>query len=130
VVARSSVYETGPQGEVTDQPDFLNAVVRIDTDLRPEELLAACKAIEDDLGREPQGVRHGPRAIDLDVLLLGQMEHHAGGVTLPHPEIPERRFVLEPLLELDPRLVLPDGTHAADALERVRGQRAERVGVL
>ena len=65
------MYETAPQGEVTDQPDFLNACLEIDTDLGPEELLDACKQVERDLGRTPGGPRHGPRPIDVDVLLLG-----------------------------------------------------------
>ena len=68
---RSSVYETEPVGLVLDQPDFLNACLQIETALGPEELLDACKAVERELGRAPGGARHGPRAIDVDVLLLG-----------------------------------------------------------
>jgi 2-amino-4-hydroxy-6-hydroxymethyldihydropteridine diphosphokinase len=130
MVASSSVYETEPQGEVTDQPDFLNACLEIDTDLTPEELLAACKRVERELGREPGGPRHGPRPIDVDVLLLGDLEHSSDGLTLPHPEIRSRRFVLEPLLELDPELRLPDGTDLQDALKSVQPQRVTRVGPL
>ena len=74
VLAASSVYETAPQGEVTDQPDFLNACLRVRTALAPEELLDASKAVERELGRAPGGVRHGPRPIDVDVLLLGDLE--------------------------------------------------------
>ena len=69
------MYETAPQGEVTDQPDFLNACLSIETELGPEELLDACKEIELALGRAPGGPRHGPRLIDVDVLLLGELEH-------------------------------------------------------
>ena len=130
VVASSSVYETEPQGEVTDQVDFLNACLEIHTELAPEELLATCKRIERELGREPGGPRHGPRPIDVDVLLLGDLEHSSDALTLPHPEIRSRRFVLEPLLELDPELRLPDGTDLRDDLERVQPQRVTRVGPL
>ncbi len=100
VVAASSVYETAPQGEVLDQPDFLNAVIEIETTLGPHELLDLCKSVEAELGREAGGVRHGPRPIDVDVLLLGDLRVHDDRLTLPHPEITSRRFVLEPLLEL------------------------------
>lgn len=127
VVASSPVYETEPQGEVTEQPDFLNACIAIETGLGPEELLDACKAVERALGRAPGGVRHGPRPIDVDVLLLGALEHRSPGLTLPHPEVTARRFVLEPLLALDPGLSLPDGTRLADALAALRGQRVRRL---
>ncbi len=100
VVAASSVYETAPQGEVLDQPDFLNAVLKIETSLGPHELLDVCKAVERELGRDPGGPRHGPRAIDVDLLLLGDLRVDDERLTLPHPEITSRRFVLEPLLEL------------------------------
>ena len=131
VVAWSSVYETEPQGEIRDQPDFLNACVAIETDLGPEELLAACKSLERRLGRpEGGGPRHGPRPIDVDVLLLGDLEHRSRTLTIPHPDLLSRRFVLEPLLELDPGIALPDGTPLADSLRRVEGQRVERAGSL
>ncbi|HZB07019.1 MAG TPA: 2-amino-4-hydroxy-6-hydroxymethyldihydropteridine diphosphokinase, partial [Thermoleophilaceae bacterium] len=94
VLASSSVYETAPQGEVLYQPDFLNAVLRIRTARGPEELLDAAKAVERELGREPGGVRHGPRPIDVDVLLLGDVEMRTEQLTLPHPGIASRRFVL------------------------------------
>jgi 2-amino-4-hydroxy-6-hydroxymethyldihydropteridine diphosphokinase len=127
VLASSSVYETAPQGEVTDQPDFLNACLRIATELGPEELLAVCKAVERELGRAAGGVRHGPRPIDVDVLLLGDLELRVDGLTLPHAEVTSRRFVLEPLLELDPDLALPDGARLADRLPAVAGQRVDRL---
>ena len=130
VVASSSVYQTEPQGEVSDQRDFLNACLEVDTSLSPEELLSACKAIERDLGRGPGGVRHGPRPIDVDVLLLGDLRRRSEGLILPHPGICARRFVIEPLLELDPGLTLPDGTRLADRLPDVWGQRVERLGAL
>ena len=127
VTGASSVYETAPQGEVTDQADFLNACLRIRTELEPEQLLDACKQVERELGRDPGGVRHGPRPIDVDVLLLGEGEHSSERLTLPHAEVTSRRFVLEPLLELDPDLRLPDGTRLAERLAAVANQRVERV---
>ena len=127
VTASSSVYETAPQGEVTDQPDFLNACLRIRTALEPEGLLDACKAVERELGREPGGVRHGPRPIDVDVLLLGKRSYGSERLALPHAEVASRRFVLEPLLELDSELSLPDGTRLADRLPELEDQRVIRV---
>ena len=131
VEAVSSLYETEPVGEVLDQPDFLNAAARVRTALEPEELLDLCKAIELEQGRMIGGSRHGPRSLDVDVLLLGDLELRTERLTLPHAEVASRRFVLAPLLELDPELELPDGTRLAAALEALGpGQRAERVGAL
>jgi 2-amino-4-hydroxy-6-hydroxymethyldihydropteridine diphosphokinase len=115
VLASSSVFETEPVGEVLDQREFYNACVRIETALEPEALLDACKAVERDLGRETEGpgyVRHGPRPIDVDLLLLGDERYESERLTLPHPQVRSRRFVLVPLLELDPGLPF-----AAGALE-------------
>jgi len=126
VVAESSVYETAPQGEILDQPDFLNAAVAIDTELAPEQLLDVCKEVERALGREQGKPRHSPRSIDVDLLLLGDLEYRSDRLTLPHAEVTSRRFVLEPLLELDPELALPDGTRLADALPPLMNQRVER----
>ena len=116
VLASSSTYDTDPVGEVRDQPSFLNACVRVETELGPEELLDACKAVERELGREPGGPRHGPRPIDVDVLLLGDLEHSSQRLTLPHAQVLARRFVLVPLLELDFDLTVPDGRRLSDAL--------------
>ncbi|HET9121027.1 MAG TPA: 2-amino-4-hydroxy-6-hydroxymethyldihydropteridine diphosphokinase [Solirubrobacterales bacterium] len=128
VEAASSLYETEPVGEIIDQPDFLNAAIRIRTGLEPEELLDLSKAIEAEQGRASGGPRHGPRPIDIDLLLLGDLELETDRLTLPHPEVTSRRFVLLPLLELDPELRLPDGTELRAALEALApGQRAERV---
>jgi 2-amino-4-hydroxy-6-hydroxymethyldihydropteridine diphosphokinase len=131
VLASSSVYETEPVGEVLDQRSFYNACLRIDTELSPDALLAAAKAVELEMGRAPGGVRHGPRPIDVDVLLLGSMEYSSERLTLPHPEVRSRRFVLVPLLELDPGLSLPDGTRLSDALSelgQMPGQAVSRAG--
>jgi 2-amino-4-hydroxy-6-hydroxymethyldihydropteridine diphosphokinase len=130
VLASSSVYETEPVGLVLDQREFYNACLRVETELGPEELLAACKEIERMLGRVAGGVRHGPRPIDVDVLLLGSCEYSSGRLRLPHAEVVSRRFVLVPLLELDPELTLPDGRALADALAALggEGQEVRRVG--
>lgn len=127
VVASSSVYETAPQGEVLDQPDFLNACLTIETDLDPERLLDTCKDVERALGRVPGGPRHGPRPIDVDLLLLGDLVHESDRLTLPHPEVSARRFVLEPLLELEPGLTLPDGTVLATRLGDLADQPVRRL---
>ncbi len=101
------------------------------TSLEPEELLDVCKAIEAERGRAFGGPRHGPRPIDIDLLLLGEFELSTDRLTLPHPEVTSRRFVLLPLLELDPDLRLPDGTELRTALEHLgSGQRAEKAGSL
>jgi 2-amino-4-hydroxy-6-hydroxymethyldihydropteridine diphosphokinase len=115
VLASSSTYETEPVGEILDQPDFLNACVRIATTHDPEALLDACKAVERELGREA-GVRHAPRPIDVDLLLLGDLAYVSERLRLPHVEVTSRRFVLIPLLELDSGLRTPDGSALADAL--------------
>ena len=130
MLASSSAYETEPQGEILDQPDFLNAALAIETDLDPEELLEACKAVEAELGRDFDQPRHSPRTVDVDLLLLGDREYRSSRLTLPHPEVRTRRFVLEPLLELDPELALPDGTRLADAVAALEGQRVQRAGPL
>ena len=128
VLASSSVYETEPVGEVLDQRDFLNACLRIVTRHSAEALLDACKAVERELGRRP-GIRHGPRSIDVDVLLLGGERLSSDRLTLPHPDIPARRFVLVPLLELDPDLAIPGSGTAAAALEALgSGQDVRRAG--
>ncbi len=117
----SSIYETAPQGEVLDQPDFLNAVAEIETDLGPEELLMECKGIEAELGRHEGGVRHGPRPIDIDILLLGDVEYESERLRIPHRDLETRRFVLEPLSELAPERV------SADMLAAVADQPVQRV---
>jgi 2-amino-4-hydroxy-6-hydroxymethyldihydropteridine diphosphokinase len=133
-LASSSVYETEPVGLVLDQREFFNACLRVDTDFGPEELLDACKTVERLLGRVPGGVRHGPRPIDIDVLLLDDLDYSSERLTLPHPEVVSRRFVLVPLLELDAELTLPNGVSLADALQDLDlthpggGQDVRRIG--
>ena len=90
-------------------------------------MLDACKQVEGELGRAPGGVRHGPRPIDVDVLLLGDRQLRSDRLNLPHAEVTSRRFVLEPLLELDPGLTLPDGTRLADCVPAVADQAVTRL---
>jgi 2-amino-4-hydroxy-6-hydroxymethyldihydropteridine diphosphokinase len=117
VLACSSTYDTDPVGLVLDQPAFLNACVRIETELEPEALLDACKAVERDLGRDLEGgIRHGPRPIDVDLLLLGDVEYASERLRLPHEQVTARRFVLVPLLELDFELRTPGGARLSECL--------------
>jgi 2-amino-4-hydroxy-6-hydroxymethyldihydropteridine diphosphokinase len=126
VLAASSVYETEPVGEVRDQPDFYNACLRVRTALDPEALLDACKAVERELGRVADGVRHGPRPIDVDLLLLGNERLRSARLSLPHEQVASRRFVLVPLVELSPELVIPGAGPAVDALAALRDPAAVR----
>ncbi len=129
VEAISSGYETEPVGGVLDQPDFFNAAIRIRTELEPEALLDICKEIEVERGRALDAPRHSPRPLDIDLLLLGDLKLSTSRLTLPHPEVTSRRFVLAPLLELDPELTLPDGKKLSDALAGLGpGQRVSRLG--
>ena len=105
VVAVSTLRETDPVG-VTDQPQFLNGVAALDTELAPRELLDHLLAVERRLGRERKE-RWGPRTIDLDLLLYGNEVIDEDGLKIPHPRLHERRFVLEPLADLAPQLVVP-----------------------
>jgi 2-amino-4-hydroxy-6-hydroxymethyldihydropteridine diphosphokinase len=115
-LASSSTYDTDPVGDVLAQPSFLNACVSVQTELEPLALLDAVKLLERELGRAQDSVRHGPRAIDIDVLLLGELELHQARMTLPHEQLLTRRFVLIPALELDFECAVPDGRRLADAL--------------
>jgi len=115
VLHSSRVYETAPVGP--PQPDYLNAVLEIETTLPPQELLRACLAVEDEMGRV-RAERWGPRVIDVDVLTFDRREIHEDGLDVPHPRMHERAFVLAPLLELDADPMLPEG----------RGVRSLRIG--
>jgi 2-amino-4-hydroxy-6-hydroxymethyldihydropteridine diphosphokinase len=107
VRALSSFRDTEPVG-VVDQPRFLNGAVELETDLPPRALLDALLELELALGRDrAAGPRHGPRTLDLDLLLYGEESIREDGLEVPHPRLHERRFVLEPLAELDPALVVP-----------------------
>ena len=116
----SGIYRTEPQG-VKDQPWFYNQVVRLEisADWTPEALLAALKAMERDMGRVP-GVRFGPRIIDADVLLFGEELRNGEDLTLPHPRMTNRAFVLVPLRELCPDCTVAPGISVTAALQRLR----------
>jgi 2-amino-4-hydroxy-6-hydroxymethyldihydropteridine diphosphokinase len=130
VLASSCAYETEPQDEAAGQDDFLNACLEIETTLEPRALLDACKDVERELGRRADPRRHPPRPIDVDILLLGETAYRDERLAVPHPDLTRRRFVLIPLLELDPALALPDGTRLAPLLDALEGQRVERAGPL
>ena len=133
IEAVSSAWETEPVGEILDQPDFLNAAIRARCGLEPERLLDLLKEVEAELGRETGLPRHSPRVIDVDLLLMGDLEFESERLRLPHRETTSRRFVLAPLLELDPDLALPDGTRldaAMRVLEAEGGQAVRRAGRL
>ena len=119
-VASSATYETDPVGDVLDQPVFLNACVAAETAIVDvEALLQIVKDVERELGRTtsgPQYVRHGPRPIDVDVLLTDGPAYRSEGLSVPHAGLLERRFVLIPLLEIDFALTTPDGVRLSDAL--------------
>ncbi len=106
IYAVSNVYRSGPLGGV-EQPDFLNAALRMMTRHSPHELLAALKGIESDMGRDSATRRWGPRVIDLDLLVYGRLSIAEDGLTVPHPGIAARNFVLLPLREIAPDLVVP-----------------------
>lgn len=128
VTARSSLYETSPVGG-PPQRSFINAVVRLATSLDARSLYEACKAIERRLGREPSELRWGPRVVDLDLMLFGDAKVSEADLEIPHPRMGERRFVLEPLLEIDPDAADPWGARYADLLDESEGT-VERVGDL
>lgn len=113
VEAASPVYETAPR-ELEDQPAFLNAAARVACDLDPPGLLARSKLMERELGRDPGGVRYGPRAIDCDLLLWEGGAWRDERLEVPHPRLAERRFALLPLIDLDPGMRLPDGRALVD----------------
>jgi 2-amino-4-hydroxy-6-hydroxymethyldihydropteridine diphosphokinase len=116
VVAVSSFRETEPVGYL-DQPRFLNAAAAVETELDARGLLDALLAVEQGLGRTREGTRFGPRTIDLDLVLFGDEQVDEPGLTVPHPRLHERAFVLEPLAELDPALVVP-GRGPLESLRR------------
>ena len=113
VTASSRVWQTAPVGGPEDQPLYLNAVVRASTDGDPADVLAAAQAVEAELGRTRE-VRWGPRTIDVDVLLVDGVTSDDPALTIPHPRLTERAFVVLPLLELDPDGTLPDGRRLVD----------------
>ena len=118
VVAVSSFRETDPIGYL-DQPRFLNAAAAVETALEPRAVLDRLLEVERELGRTRDGARFGPRTIDLDLLLYGDRVIDEPGLVVPHPRLADRRFVLEPLAELDPDLVVPGLGRVSDLLARL-----------
>lgn len=117
LLARSSLYRTAPVGPA-DQPDYINAVVALETRLTPRELLDALQSIERGHGRQRDGTRWGPRTLDLDILLYGDEQVTEPGLQIPHPEIAGRAFVLVPLAEVAPAgLRVPGSRTLAELVE-------------
>ena len=125
VVARSSLYRSAPVGYL-EQPDFINAVVQVETALAPLGLLQALLALEQENGRTRE-FQNAPRTLDLDVLLYDDLQHHEHGLTVPHPQMHKRAFVLQPLLEIAPECVIAGVGSAAVALKYCSDQQLERV---
>lgn len=125
LVARSSLYRSAPLG-YTDQPDFTNAVAEIETGLSPRQLLETLLDMEHRHGRV-RDFLNGPRTLDLDILLYGSLMVHEPGLTLPHPRIGDRAFVLRPLLEIAPDCVVPGVGPAAGLLYHCEDQRLEKL---
>ena len=115
MLATSRLRWTEPWG-YPDQAPFLNGACALETTLRPDELLGVLLDVERSLGRRRDGPRFGPRAIDLDLLLYGDETVALPDLTVPHPRLAERAFALEPLLDLDPDLELPDGRRVSELL--------------
>jgi len=126
LISRSPLYETPPFGEVV-QPAFVNAAAGLLTQLSPEELLAAMRAIEKALGREPPRERWGPRVIDLDLLVVGRECRTSEILKLPHPGIAERDFVLYPLADVAPDLDVPGVGRVAQLRERVADRGVKKL---
>lgn len=116
-IAASSLYGSAPMGP-QDQPDYINAVAKIETDLSAEQLLKALQKIEQTQGRERKAERWGPRTLDLDILLYGQEQIQTEQLSVPHYGMKERDFVLFPLAEIEPDLVLPCGSKLQDLLQQ------------
>ncbi|MGH8710064.1 MAG: 2-amino-4-hydroxy-6-hydroxymethyldihydropteridine diphosphokinase [Burkholderiales bacterium] len=125
LVARSSLYRSAPVGNV-NQPYFINAVAKLETRLAPRELLAALLEIEQRHGRRRE-FPNAPRTLDLDLLLYDDLIHHEHGLTLPHPRMHQRAFVLSPLHEIAPDSVIPGIGSVAELLAASTGQHLQRL---
>ncbi len=125
VLRHSSLYRSAPVGYL-EQPDFINAVAQLETGLAPRELLEMLLALEHECGRTREFC-NAPRTLDLDVLLYDDLIHHEHGLTIPHPQMHLRAFVLQPLLEIAPDCVIPGVGSAAEAVLHCTGQILERL---
>ncbi len=126
LAAVSPAYWTAPWGQL-DQPEFLNAVACLQTELAPLDLLRALLAIESGLGRKRDGERWGPRELDLDLLLVDGQEIEEPELTLPHPRLHQRAFVLVPLADLAPELDIPGHGTVAELLECLPGEELDGI---
>jgi len=127
LLAFSGLYSTEPMGPA-DQPAYVNAVCEILTKMTAGQLLDALQSIEQQSGRQRDGVRWGPRTLDLDILLYGDRSLNTGRLTIPHPGLLERSFVLIPLLEIAPDIEVPGSGAAADFLHQVNDYGIQRLG--
>jgi len=125
LLRKSSLYRSAPVGYL-DQPDFINAVAQVETGLTPHALLDALLELEQECGRTRE-FRNAPRTLDLDVLLYDDLVHHEHGLTIPHPQMHLRAFVLQPLLEIAPECVIPGVGAAEEAARHCEGQTLERI---
>ncbi|MCD1124708.1 2-amino-4-hydroxy-6-hydroxymethyldihydropteridine diphosphokinase [Jinshanibacter sp. LJY008] len=125
LIACSPLYRTKPLGP-QDQPDYLNAVVELDTQLSAESLLDATQAIELNQGRERKAHRWGPRTLDLDILLFGNQTINTSRLTVPHYDMHNRGFMLYPLADIAPDLIFPDGVTLSSLLSQVSADGLER----
>ncbi len=125
VIRHSSLYRSAPVGYL-QQPDFINAVAQLETALAPRELLDALLALEHECGRTRE-FQNAPRTLDLDVLLYDDLIHHEHGLTIPHPQMHLRAFVLQPLLEIAPDCVISGVGAAADAASKCKDQQLEKL---
>ena len=125
LIARSALYSTQPVGFL-DQPAFVNACALVETSLEPRALLEKLLDIERSHGRR-RAVPNGPRTLDLDIVLYGDLAVHEHGLTIPHPKAHERAFVLAPLLDVWPDAIIPGQGSAASLRDAVRGQAIERM---
>jgi 2-amino-4-hydroxy-6-hydroxymethyldihydropteridine diphosphokinase len=126
VLKRSSLYRSAPVG-YADQPDFINAVAQLETGIPAERLLSELQAIETRHGRA-RSFANAPRSLDLDLLLVENLQIDSARLTVPHPRMHERAFVLRPLVEIAPETEIPGLGRASHFLDKVGGQQAERIG--
>lgn len=124
VAAHSSLYRTAPT-DYLDQPEFINAVVRINCTLEPAALLGRLQSIENRFGRDRYGVLFGPRTLDLDILIYDDLVLETGALTLPHPRMHQRLFVLEPLFEIEGEMVIPAVGKLTECRKNCAGQQVE-----
>lgn len=125
VLARSAMYRSAPVGYL-EQPDFINAVIKVETALAPLALLQALLELEQKQGRTREFL-NSPRTLDLDVLLYDNLQHHEHGLTVPHPQMHKRAFVLLPLLEIAPDCMIPGVGMAKAAMQHCVDQQLERL---